>query len=152
MRDVAIVGIGMTKFGEHWKMGLRELITEAGIKAVEDAGYFAKAVEENTVVVAAQQETAVLKQKLLLAGTVGIYMLIITISQLSGGWSWLPEFLSNKYFLLVLATPVQFWAGWQFYKGLWFGLLYYEAKTDPFFSLFPIHSLYWDNERKVDIP
>jgi acetyl-CoA C-acetyltransferase len=38
MRDVAVVGVGMTKFGEHWKAGLKELITEAGIKAVEDAG------------------------------------------------------------------------------------------------------------------
>ncbi len=38
MSGVAVVGIGITKFGEHWRKGLRELITEAGIKAVEDAG------------------------------------------------------------------------------------------------------------------
>jgi P-type Cu+ transporter len=25
----------------------------------------------------------------------------------------------NSYILLALATPVQFWAGWRFYKGLW---------------------------------
>jgi P-type Cu+ transporter len=25
----------------------------------------------------------------------------------------------NSYVLLALATPVQFWAGWRFYKGLW---------------------------------
>jgi len=25
----------------------------------------------------------------------------------------------NNYILLVLATPVQFWAGWRFYKGTW---------------------------------
>jgi acetyl-CoA C-acetyltransferase len=45
MRDVAIVGTGMTKFGEHWKKGLKELITEAGIKAVEDAGISGKDIE-----------------------------------------------------------------------------------------------------------
>ncbi len=45
MRDVAIVGIGMTKFGEHWKNGLKELITEAGIKAVEDAGISGKDIQ-----------------------------------------------------------------------------------------------------------
>ena len=38
IRDVAVVGAGMTRFGEHWKEGLKELITDAGIKAVEDAG------------------------------------------------------------------------------------------------------------------
>ncbi|HXI45127.1 MAG TPA: heavy metal translocating P-type ATPase, partial [Candidatus Acidoferrales bacterium] len=30
---------------------------------------------------------------------------------------WLPAFLSNPLFQLVLATPVQFWAGWPFYAG-----------------------------------
>lgn len=38
MRKVAIVGVGMTKFGEHWDRGFRDLVTEAGIKALEDAG------------------------------------------------------------------------------------------------------------------
>ncbi len=38
VRNVAIIGIGLTKFGEHWHMGLKELAVEAGIKAVEDAG------------------------------------------------------------------------------------------------------------------
>ncbi|MFA5049393.1 MAG: thiolase domain-containing protein [Candidatus Micrarchaeia archaeon] len=36
MRDVAIIGVGMTKFGEHWDKGFRELVVEAGIKALED--------------------------------------------------------------------------------------------------------------------
>ncbi len=37
MRRVAIVGVGMTKFGEDWNRGFRDLILEAGIKALEDA-------------------------------------------------------------------------------------------------------------------
>ncbi|NOR15634.1 MAG: heavy metal translocating P-type ATPase, partial [Candidatus Aminicenantes bacterium] len=32
---------------------------------------------------------------------------------------WIPEFLGNFYVLWILATPVQFWIGWQFYKGAW---------------------------------
>ncbi len=38
MRRVAIIGIGITKFGEHWDKGIRELALEAGIKAIADAG------------------------------------------------------------------------------------------------------------------
>lgn len=38
VKDVAIIGIGITKFGEHWDMGLKELAVKAGIGAVEDAG------------------------------------------------------------------------------------------------------------------
>jgi len=38
VRRVAIVGVGMTKFGERWNAGLRELIAEAGVNAMKDAG------------------------------------------------------------------------------------------------------------------
>ncbi|MGB9719256.1 MAG: thiolase domain-containing protein [Candidatus Anstonellales archaeon] len=37
MREVAIIGVGMTKFGEHWEKGYRDLVLEAGLKAIQDA-------------------------------------------------------------------------------------------------------------------
>jgi len=37
MRDVAIIGIGVTKFGELWNRSFRDLGIEAGLKAIEDA-------------------------------------------------------------------------------------------------------------------
>lgn len=36
--DVAIVGVGITPFGEHWDKGLRELVIEAGFAAAAEAG------------------------------------------------------------------------------------------------------------------
>jgi acetyl-CoA C-acetyltransferase len=36
-REVAIIGTGLTKFGEHWERSLRDMAVEAGVKAVEDA-------------------------------------------------------------------------------------------------------------------
>jgi acetyl-CoA C-acetyltransferase len=38
MRDVAIIGIGQTKVGEHWDIGLRHLALEALQAAMTDAG------------------------------------------------------------------------------------------------------------------
>jgi len=35
---VAIIGAGITQFGEFWERSYRELITEAGVKAIENAG------------------------------------------------------------------------------------------------------------------
>ncbi|MGB9936806.1 MAG: thiolase domain-containing protein [Methanobacterium sp.] len=37
MRDVAIIGVSQTKFGELWDESFRDLITEAGMKAIQDA-------------------------------------------------------------------------------------------------------------------
>ncbi|MEM1666045.1 MAG: thiolase domain-containing protein [Nitrososphaerota archaeon] len=37
MRDVAVVGIGMTKFGERWDKQLRDLFVEAANEALKDA-------------------------------------------------------------------------------------------------------------------
>ncbi|MGC8561786.1 MAG: thiolase C-terminal domain-containing protein [Thermoplasmata archaeon] len=45
MRDVYILGIGSTKFGELWDSSLRELASEAGLKAIMDAGIYAEDVD-----------------------------------------------------------------------------------------------------------
>ena len=38
VRDVAVIGIGLTKFGELWDKSFRNLISEAGSKAIIDSG------------------------------------------------------------------------------------------------------------------
>lgn len=38
MREVAVIGIGCTTFGEKWNSSFRDLFIEAGARAIEDAG------------------------------------------------------------------------------------------------------------------
>ena len=38
MREVAIIGIGMTDFGELWQLSLRDLFVKAALEAMDDAG------------------------------------------------------------------------------------------------------------------
>lgn len=45
MRDVAIIGVGITKFGELWDKSFRNLIAEAGTKAILDAGIEGKEID-----------------------------------------------------------------------------------------------------------
>ncbi|MFH1256003.1 MAG: thiolase domain-containing protein [Candidatus Diapherotrites archaeon] len=45
MRSVSIIGAGLSAFGEHWGKSLRELIAEAGIKAIQDAHIEGKDIE-----------------------------------------------------------------------------------------------------------
>ncbi len=45
MRDVAVIGVGQTKFGEHWDKSLRNLVVEAGNACLADCGMARKDVQ-----------------------------------------------------------------------------------------------------------
>ena len=45
MRDVAIIGVGMTKFGELWQTPLRDLFAEAASECLKDAGVDREQIE-----------------------------------------------------------------------------------------------------------
>jgi acetyl-CoA C-acetyltransferase len=38
MRSVSIIGVGCTRFGERWDVSLRDMVAEAGVMAIDDAG------------------------------------------------------------------------------------------------------------------
>jgi len=38
MREVAVIGVGMTKFGELWGKSMRDIFVEAALKAINNAG------------------------------------------------------------------------------------------------------------------
>ncbi len=92
-------------------------------RAVEGAGYgigtevSEELLRPDAVAEGSRREITALRNKLVLAGGIGAFMLLVAISGFTG--EWLPSFFGNKYLLWVLATPVQFWAGWQFYRGAW---------------------------------
>jgi len=46
MRDVSVIGVGITKFGELWDRSFRQLIAEAGAKAILDSGIEGKDIDE----------------------------------------------------------------------------------------------------------
>ena len=45
MRDVAVIGVGLTKFGELWEKSFRQLTAEVGSKAILDAGIEGKEID-----------------------------------------------------------------------------------------------------------
>lgn len=45
MRDVAVIGVGITPFGELWDISLRELGIKAGFEAIQDAGIVGKDID-----------------------------------------------------------------------------------------------------------
>jgi acetyl-CoA C-acetyltransferase len=38
MKEIAVIGIGITKFGELWEKSLRDIAVESAMNCLEDAG------------------------------------------------------------------------------------------------------------------
>jgi len=87
-------------------------------KAVEGAGYGIGEEPISEIATTAEKgkqgEIAAIRNKMIAALALGV---VIFLGSFSNWFPWVPGFLHNWYVLWALATPVQFWAGWQFYKG-----------------------------------
>ncbi len=57
-----------------------------------------------------------LRNKILFGGIISIPVFLGSYPTL---FPFIPSFMQDFVLLWALATPVQFWAGWQFYKGAW---------------------------------
>jgi len=89
-------------------------------KVIEDLGYEVRGFEGESPVdreaQARRQEIHRLKQKSLFSA---IMTGIIMLGSMPDWFPWVPRLLQESRVLFILATPVQFWAGWQFYRGFW---------------------------------
>ena len=81
-------------------------------KAVEDAGYeLGKQIEGlEDVSETSQREIRKVRNRFIIAAILTVPIVVMMLT---------PAFTGMNYLLWALATPVQFWAGWRFYKGAW---------------------------------
>jgi len=81
-------------------------------RAVKEAGYELSSEAETLedVTTAAGREIRSVRKRVIVAAVLGIAIFTL---------SWMPTFTGKLYLLWALATPVQFWAGWRFYRGAW---------------------------------
>ena len=81
-------------------------------QAVKDAGYELGSEAETLedVTAALRRELRRVRNRFIIATVLGLSIMAI-------GWG--PSFTGKAYLLWAVATPVQFWAGWRFYRGAW---------------------------------
>ena len=117
------------------KATVKYLASEVGdrdfARAVEGAGYGVVLQEEKDTAAedAHQREYEKLRGNFLVAATLTVLILIGSLPHMFGFMLPVPMVWLNVG-LLVLATPVQFWAGWRFYEGAWGALKHGQANMN----------------------
>lgn len=76
------------------------------------------------------------KRKLIISAILSLPLLWSMVSHFSfTSWIWIPDVFMNPWFQLILATPVQFYIGKQFYVGAYKALRNKSANMDVLVSL-----------------
>jgi len=92
-------------------------------KAVADAGYQVLDIVEDVDEIPADRERAAREKEMKVLKSKFIFAAVLSIPIFLGSYPewfpWLPPLLKNWVFVFLLVTPVQFWSGWQFYRGAW---------------------------------
>jgi Cu+-exporting ATPase len=98
-------------------------------KAVEGAGYGVVREEESSTEDSHEREYRKLRADFFLAAALTALILIGSLPHMFGFMYPIPMRWHNLG-LLLLATPVQFWAGWRFYRGAWGALKHGQANMN----------------------
>lgn len=122
----AVVNLGLGTARVQYIPGL--VTTSQMKRAIRDVGY--EAVERSADVDALDRERqareAEIKRQgrnLLIAGTIGLVVMIGTFYDMLGPLkAFIPEFLSHKWIIGLLTTPIVFGPGRQFFTNSWRGL------------------------------
>lgn len=106
-------------------------------KAVADIGYKAnpgeKRFDEDSEKLERQQETRRQTCLLILSAVLSLPLLAYMFGELFN--LPLPAIFDNKVFQFALATPIQFIAGWQFYRGAYQNLRHGTANMDVLIAM-----------------
>jgi len=94
--------------------------------AVKNAGY--KAILGDSKLSKEEEKAKELKNLKVKIFVSSIFSLFVFVGSFPEWFGY--SLISNPYFLLFLATPVQFWAGWDFYLATWSGLKNRSASMD----------------------
>ncbi len=100
------------------------------LKAVRKAGYDANVSGEDFVdreLIERERNYRALKRDFL-------FSLLLTIPVFLGSMIHIP-YLSDRWILMVLATPVQFWTGWRFHKATWNALKHRTSNMNTLVSI-----------------
>jgi len=106
------------------------------IKTIQKLGYYARLEKDvplkDMEKEARQKEIRDLRIKVIVSAVLSIPIFLGSFPE---WFPWIPDILKNYVVLFILATPVQFWAGWRFYKGFWVALRHGTADMNTLIAV-----------------
>ena len=135
------VNFGVEQAIIHYDHQRTDLKTIQG--AIASAGYSSYLVEEDIFSQGNDAEKASklaeereITRKVIVSGVIGIIMFVGSIPMMTGlHLPFIPGFLHNYWVQLVLAIPVQFWCGGNFYVNGWKALKHHTATMDTLMAV-----------------
>lgn len=98
------------------------------IKIIQDMGYDAK-LNQDIIVEDLSKSLENKEFKLILSAILSLPLLLAMFDMIFN-IKYIPNFFMNSFFQLTLASVVQFYCGWQFYKGAYDSLKDFSANMD----------------------
>lgn len=138
MPGVASASVNFALETAHVEYNPSEVSADDMIRKVEKLGYGASAKDEQTTENAdhRQKEIKRQKQKFIVSAILSLPLLWSMVGHFSfTSWIWVPDLFMNPWFQLILATPVQFIIGGQFYIGAYKALRNKSANMDVLVAL-----------------
>jgi P-type Cu+ transporter len=121
VEGVESVTVNLASHQAQVQVTTKNFQSQAVIDAVTKLGYESALLDELSEESAEsdqEKESRNLKKDFILSAVVSSIVLIGSIPHMMEGWgSWVPEYLSNPFLLLLLTTYVQLVPGWRFYRN-----------------------------------
>ncbi|MDO8581610.1 MAG: copper-translocating P-type ATPase [bacterium] len=115
---------------------IKKAIKEAGYEPLEMQGSNPPAGGQNSVEdrekAAREKEIKILRKKFWVGAVLST---IVFLGSFPEWFSFVPLWLRDWRILFLLATPVQFWVGAQFYKGFWVALKHWTTSMDTLIAI-----------------
>ena len=107
------------------------------VGVIENSGFQVLQIPEDEDAVdveeaARKQGFSALKRRFALGSVIALVIFLGSMPQL---FPWVPSLLRNPFVLWILATPVQFWIGRQFYVGAWAALRHKNANMNTLIAV-----------------
>ena len=120
---------------------LKNAVAKTGYKLIAEKDDVFDKVEHDHHKILKEAEIALLKKKFIIGAVLSVFVIILSFPDYllpaeALTKAGLPTAISWRFFLFFLLTaPIEFWVGWQFWRGAWFGLKNFTANMDTLVAL-----------------